>query len=268
MLKDKYKDASFKVILSIFLIIFISFIILTIGSVFYKSFYTLGDSLKDEEVQFAIKTTLYTSSISTVICLIFSVPIAYTLARFDFYGKRIVSAIIQIPNSIPPIASGIALLLLFSSEPMLTIVTNLGIDPVFSVNGIVLAHVFINIPYMIRILRSTFEDINPKLEFIARTLGCSSWGSFFRVSLPLARNGLISAIIITWTNTLGEFGTAFMLSGAIRMKTETLPVAIFLNLSGGNLDKALACATILIMISIICLLIFEFVGKDILNKSR
>ncbi|AKA67592.1 putative membrane protein [Clostridium scatologenes] len=115
---------------------------------------------------------------------------------------------------------------------------------------------------MIRIFRITFEDINPKLEFVARTLGYSSWGAFFKVTLPLARNGLVSGIIITWTNALGEFGTALMLAGAIRMKTETLPAAIFLNLSSGNLDKALAAAAILIIISVVCLFIFECFGKD------
>ena len=90
------------------------------------------------------------------------------------------------------------------------------------------------------------------------------------MSLPLARNGLITAIIITWTNTLGEFGTALMLAGSIRMKTETLPVAIFLNLSGGRLDKALAAATILIIISIIGLITFEFICKkdSVYLKSR
>jgi molybdate transport system permease protein len=148
------------------------------------------------------------------------------------------------------------------------IVNKLGIDPVFSVKGIILAHFFINTPYMIRILRTTFENINPKLEFVARTLGYSNWGSFFKVTLPLARKGIISGIIITWTNALGEFGTALMLAGAIRMKTETLPAAIFLNLSGGNLDKALSAAIILIVMSIVCLFIFEYLGKGDIKNTK
>lgn len=262
MFNRNYKDICFKIVICLFIMIFISFIALTIGIVLDKCFFILKEIIEDTEIQFAIRLTLYTATVSTIICLIFSVPIAYGLARFKFCGKRIISSIIQIPNSIPPIASGIALLLLFSTKQMESVVSKLGIDPVFSVKGIILAHFFINTPYMIRIFRITFEDINPKLEFVARTLGYSSWGAFFKVTLPLARNGLISGIIITWTNALGEFGTALMLAGAIRMKTETLPAAIFLNLSSGNLDKALAAAAILIIISVVCLFIFECLGKD------
>jgi len=261
MFKKMYKDILFKIAIGMFVIILAGFILLTICSVLKRSLPYLLESLMDAEIQFAIKMTLYTSTIATLISLVFSIPIAYGLAKFEFYGKEIVSGIIQIPNSIPPIASGIALLLLFSSGPISILVNKLNIDPVFSIKGIILAHFFVNAPYMIRIIRTTFEDINPKLEFISRTLGYSSFGTFFKVSLPLARNGLITAIIITWTSTLGEFGTALMLAGSIRMKTETLPVAIFLNLSGGNLDKALASATILIIISIIGLFAFEYIGR-------
>lgn len=268
MINKNYKDILFKILIGIFITIFISFIILTVFVILQKSFSSLKDSLLDKEIQFAIRMTLYTSTMSTIICLLFSVPIAYGLARYNFFAKRIINSIIQIPNSIPPIASGIALLLLFSTKQVESIVSILGIDPIFSSKGIILAHFFINTPYMIRILRTTFEEINPKLEFVARTLGCSSWGSFFKVTFPLARKGLISAIVITWTNTLGEFGTVLMLAGAIRMKTETLPTAIFLNLSGGNLDKALAAATLLIIMSIVSLFIFEYIGKENVKISN
>lgn len=268
MFNRNYKDILFKVFISIFAIIFIALIVFTMCAVMQRGFPTLIESLRDKEVQFAIRLTLYTATVSTIICLIFSVPISYGLARYNFWGKKVINSIIQIPNSIPPIASGIALLLLFSTKQMDSIVSKLGIDPVFSIKGIILAHFFINTPYMIRILRTTFEDINPKLEFVARTLGYSSWGSFFKVTLPIARNGLISGIVITWTNALGEFGTALMLAGAIRMKTETLPAAIFLNLSGGNLDKALSAAIILIIMSIVCLFIFEHLGKGNIKNTK
>lgn len=261
MINKNYKNILFKIFIGTFISIFAAFIILTIWAILQKALPVLRESLMDKEIQFAIKLTLYTSTVSTVLCLIFSIPIAYGLARYNFWGKSFINSIIQMPNSVPPIASGIALLLLFSTKPMESIVSKLGMDPVFSVKGIILAHFFINSPYMIRILRTTFEDINPKLEFVARSLGCSNWGSFSKVTLPLARRGLISSIIITWTNALGEFGTALMLAGAIRMKTETLPAAIFLNLSGGNMDKALAAAAILIVMSMICLFLFEILGK-------
>ena len=112
-------------------------------------------------------------------------------------GKRIINSLIQIPISIPPIASGMALLLLFSTSFVTKILIAIGFDPVFTVSGIIIVNFFINAPYMIRILRVTFEDINPRLKLVARTLGYSSWGAFVMVTFPLARNGLVSGIIIT-----------------------------------------------------------------------
>lgn len=260
-IKKDYKETLFRILIFTFIFIFIAFILMTISVVLVKGFPSLLESLKDKEIQFAIRLSFLTSTISTLICLIFSVPISYGLARYNFRGKRIINSLIQIPISIPPIASGIALLLLFSTSFVTKILARVGFDPVFTVYGIIIANFFINTPYMIRILRVTFEDINPRLELVARTLGYSSWGAFIKVTLLLARNGLISGIIITWTVSLGEFGTAFMLAGAIRMKTETLPVAIFLNLAGGDLDKSFAAASILIIMSLVCLFLFGLLEK-------
>ncbi len=261
MFEKNFKDILFKIIIYIFIIVLTSFIVLTISVVLLKGFPNLKESLLNKEIQFAIKLSFFTATISTIMCVIFSIPISYGLARYNFLGKKFISSIIQIPISLPPIASGIALLLLFSTNPIESVVNKLGINPIFSVRGVILAHFFVNAPYMIRILKVTFEDINPRLEFVGRTLGCSSFKCFFKVTFPLAKNGLISGIIITWASALGEFGTALMLAGAIRMKTETLPVALFLNVSGGDIDKALAAATILIIMSIVCLFIFELLEK-------
>lgn len=123
--------------------------------------------------------------------------------------------------------------------------------------GIIIAQFFVNLPYMIRITRSAFEAINPRYEHVARTLGCTEWGAFRQVTLPLARNGLIAGLVITWAKSIGEFGAVLMLAGATQMKTETLPIALFLNMSTGDLDLAIAAAVILIVISVVSLSIFE-----------
>jgi len=104
---------------------------------------------------------------------------------------------------------------------------------------------------MVRVARSAFETINPRFEHVARTLGCTEWSAFRQVTLPLARNGLIAGLVITWSKAIGEFGGVMMLGGATRMKTETLPIALFLNMSTGDLDLAIAASVILIVISVI-----------------
>ncbi|MEG3067128.1 MAG: ABC transporter permease subunit [Syntrophaceticus schinkii] len=131
-----------------------------------------------------------------------------------------------------------------------------------------MAQFFIITPYMIRVLKSTMADISPRLEFVARTLGCSQWQAFIRVTLPLARNGILAGLVICWARAIGEFGCSLMLAGATRMKTETLPIALFLNMSVGDLEMAMASATCLIAISLMALLIFELLGSIIRPASR
>jgi len=170
--------------------------------------------------------------------------------------------------ALPPIVSGVALLLLFGTTSFGNFLADNGLKFVFTIKGIILAQFFVNIPYILRILKSTFKDIDPRLEFVSRTLGYNSLQTFFKVTLPLAKNGLIAGLVITWARALGEFGAALMLAGATRMRTETLPISLFLNMSSGDLKLGLAAATMIIFISLVSLLIFEFMGVNNFIISR
>ncbi len=242
--------------------ILICFIIVAISMILIRGLPNLKESILIEEIQFAIKLSLYTSFISTFFCILFAIPVSYGLARFDFKGKNIVNTILDIPMALPPIVSGVALLLLFGNTAFGHKLAEHGLKFVFTVKGIIIAQFFVNVPYILRILKSTFADIDPRLEFVSRTLGYNRLKTFFKVTLPLAKNGLIAGIVITWARALGEFGAALMLAGATRMKTETLPISLFLNMSCGDLKLGLAAATIIIIISIISLLIFEILGGN------
>src|SRR3712207_1709385 len=153
--------------------------------------------------------------------------------------------------ALPPNVAGIALLILFSSTAFGEYLESIGLTFIFTQKGIILAQFFINVPYMIRILKSAIENIDPRMEFVSRTLGCSRAEAFFKVTLPLAKNGVTASIVITWARALGAFGAVLMIAGATRMKPETLPISLYLNLSCGDLDAALAVASILIIISML-----------------
>ena len=228
----------------------------------------LANSIASEEIQFAIRLSLFTSFTSTLICVVFAIPVAYGLERFNFPGRRLVNVILNIPLSLPPLVSGVALLLLFGTTAFGQSLAEHGLRFIFSVNGIILAQFFIITPYMVRVLKSTIADINPRLEFVARTLGCSQWQAFYKITLPLAKNGIIAGLVISWSRAIGEFGCALMVAGATRMVTETLPVALYLNMSIGDLQMAMASATCLIIISLISLFIFEMVGGKQSTASR
>jgi molybdate transport system permease protein len=220
----------------------------------------LVNSLASEEIQFAIRMSLATSVISTILCILVSVPAAYGLARYRFPGSSLLNTLLDIPLALPPLVAGVALLIFFGTTSFGKGLADLGIAFVFTPKGIVLAQFFVNVPFMFRILRSTFQGINPRYEYVAQTLGATDARTFWRVTLPMARNGLMAGSIITWCKGIGEFGAALMVAGATRMKTETLPISLYLNMSCGDLPLAIAAATILIIISLVSLFIFEKYG--------
>lgn len=167
--------------------------------------------------------------------------------------------------SLPHIVSGIALLLLFGRMGIGDFLNNyLNIDFIFTRQGIILAQIFVNLPFAVKQTVTAFEDINKKVLFVAKTLGCNDIQVFLYIILPLLKNTLLSVIIMTWTRALGEYGAVIMVAGATKMKTEIIPTSIMLNMSTGDLDLAIGISAVLIIISISCMLIFEY----LFNKGK
>jgi molybdate transport system permease protein len=231
------------------------------GLVLYPSQSQLLASFTSPEILFAIQLSLVTSAISTTLCIIVAVPVAYAMTRFSFPGKSIANVIMNLPLSLPPLVAGVALLIFFGPSLVGTVLRGSGIDVVYTVVAIIVAQFFVNVPYMIRITRSAFAVISPRYEHVARTLGCSEWSAFRQVTLPLAAKGLVAGLIITWSKSIGEFGAVLLLAGATTMKTETLPIAVYLNISTGELNEAIAASIVLIVIALVSLLIFEHYGE-------
>jgi molybdate transport system permease protein len=249
--------------LTITYLVFLSISAILLGLICYTPLPALAASLASPEIRFAILLSLITSVVSTIICIAIAIPIAYSLARYQFFGKRIATLALTIPLTLPPLVAGIALLLFFGTTPMGKALENAGFAVIFTPLGIIVAEVFVNIPFMIRILRSAFSTINPRYEYVAKTLGCTESSAFFQITLPMARHGLIAGAVITWSKAMGEFGAVLMLAGATTMRTETLPIALYLNLSTGDLNLAVAAATILILISLITLCVVEYFDRGV-----
>lgn len=265
---DVMRNRLFQAVLAIFMLVLFAFVFSALANIVWQGMAGLAQSIASEEIRFAIRLSLFTSVTSTLICIIFAIPVAYGLERLNFPGRGLFSVLMDIPLSLPPLVCGVALLLLFGTTAFGQALAEHGLRFIFSVNGIIVAQFFIITPYMIRVLKSTIADINPRLEFVARTLGCTQWQAFCRVTLPLAKNGIIAGLVISCARAIGEFGCTLMLAGATRMVTETLPVALFLNMSIGNMEMVTASATCLIIISLVSLSIFEIVGRRNNAASR
>ncbi|MDD9304167.1 MAG: ABC transporter permease subunit [Desulfobacter sp.] len=214
-------------------------------------------SLLSKEMLFSLKLTVWTSLLSTFLVFIVSVPTGYSLSRIDFWGKSIVKAIIDLPIAFPELVLGLCLLLLFGHPVIQESLRAIGLDFVFTKQGIVIAQFFTALPYAVRIIKSTFDFINPRREFVSRSLGYSMFETFINVSLPLAKNGLLAATIIAFARSIDTFGTVLILAGGSYMQTEVLPITLYLNVSYGNMPMAITSGIILVIVSFIAILVFE-----------
>ena len=226
----------------------------------YTDWDTLISTIIAPEILFAIRLSLITATISTTFAMLAAIPVAYAISHFQFPGKSFVDTILDLPIVISPIALGAALLVFFNTPAGVAIESKL-IRFVFEIPGIILAQFTIVTALAIRLLKSTFDSIDPRYEQVGRTLGCTKLAAFCTVTLPLAKNGLIAAAILTWARAIGEFGATVTLAGATKQKTETLPIAIFLNLATADVEKAVAVIFILIVISVTALIFLRRISS-------
>ncbi len=217
-------------------------------------------TLTSEETRFALRLSLLTSFVSTALALVLGVPSGYFLARSRFPGKAVLETFLDLPLVITPLVAGVGLLFLFGQGMLGSQLGHWGVHILFTPLGAILAQLFVACPIVMRSSRAAFERVGYRFEWAAATMGLRPMRIFFRVSLPLARKGIMAGCILGWTRAMGEFGATLMVAGAIRFKTETLPIAVYLNISSGDVETALSCAWILMAAGFLLLLALRLVG--------
>ncbi len=225
------------------------------------------DNLKSREVLFSLKMSVVTATISSIIVMLLALPTAYALTRTSMPLKKISGLLIELTLSLPFILLGLSLLIMFASPAGKWLKLH-GIKVIFSPLGIIMAHLLVNLPYAIRLVKTAFEGADKRLEFIAETLGATSFQSFCTILVPLCRTNLVSAFILTWSRAMGEFGATLMLVGITRFKTETLPGSIYLNISTGNNEAAMSTAVLILIISGMALFLSQLAGRHKVEQGR
>jgi len=221
---------------------------------------SLVNIVLSSEVHNAIRLSLFTSFTSSILALLTGIPIAYALSRYAFRGKAIVEVVLMVPFVMPPIALGATLLIFFVNNPI-GVLLNSVFRIVFEVPGIIVAQYSVVTPMMIKVLKSSFDLVDLRYEAVARTLGCSRVSALFRVVLPMARTGVLSSFILGFGKALGEFGATATLAGVTKYKTETLPIAIYLTLSSGELSLTVALIIVLIAIALAVLGLLHLIDR-------
>lgn len=246
------------IIITLLVVVFIAAILLT---VVFKGAPHISVMLMSKEMIFAIKMSLSTASISTFICILVAMPTTYALTSTNMPMKKLFIMVLEIPLSLPYLVLGVSLLLMCSSD-LGKDFADKGIRFVFSKNGIVLSQVVVNLPFAIKVLKTGFLEVDNRMVLIARMLGATKLKSFITITLPMVKNVLIGTVLLTWSRALGEFGATLMLVGVTRMKTETLPASIYLNIATGDIDKAMGSAFVLVIISIIAHSLFQLLDSN------
>jgi len=204
----------------------------------------------DPAVRSAILITLSAAFIATLVSLLFGVPLGYLLARERFAGKAMVEGIVDMPVVIPHTIAGIALLFIFGRAGILGAPLKTHLDIQLSDNywGIVLAMLFVGLPFVVNHCRDGFMKVDPRMEYVARSLGASRLGAFFRVTIPLTWRALLSGAILTWARAISEFGSVAII--AYYPKTINTLLFEWYNFFGYTYTKPLATLLLLIALAI------------------
>lgn len=225
-------------------------------------------ALAKPEIQYAIQLTLITCTISAVLSLLVATPLGYLLSRFQFRGRWLIDSIIDIPVVLPPLVIGLSLLILFhlplgggNLEQFCE--RWLGVRITYAPPAVVLAQFAVACSFAVQAMRITFDQIDARAEQVALTLGCRRDQAFFQVVLPQAWRGMVAAGTIAWARSLGEFGPILVFAGATRMRTEVLSTTVFLELSVGQLEAAVAVSLVMVGAAILVLGIVRLLGAHV-----
>ena len=238
-----------KLSISFAFLILLIYLFLLFSSFYYFDLSEFFESISSERNLFSIKLSLVAASFATILALLIAIPAAYALARYDFYGKGLIDIILELPLIISPAALGAMILIFFSSSTGLWLQEHF-IQIVYTFWGIVLAQFVTVLGIATRMLKTGIEQIPKRYEQVAQTLGASQVQILFTITLPLAKKSLFSATILTWAKAFGEFGATFTLAGSMAMKTETIPISIFMKLANADIKGSVAMIMVLVSVGI------------------
>jgi molybdate transport system permease protein len=232
---------------------------LLVADIAYTSAGDLGRAFASPEIRSAVWLSLLSCSAAAILSVWVAVPLGYLLSRTRFPGRGAVDLLLDVPIVLPPLVVGLSLLILFQTAPGVWFQRNV-LPVTYAVAGVVLAQFVVAAAFAARTMRVTFDQIDPRAEEVARTLGCTRAQAFWRVTLPEARRGVLTAFTLAWARALGEFGPILVFCGATRMRTEVLSTSVFLELSIGNLEAAVAVSFLMIGVAVAVLAITRAFG--------
>ncbi len=243
--------------------ILLAFILAPLAALFvHSSPAAFFAALQRSDVLTALRLSGETTFVTLICAIALGTPTAYLLARFTFPGQRLVDALVDLPIVVPPAVAGVALLIAFGRRGLFAPALDaFGIQLSLTTAAVVLAQLFVASPFYVRAARSGFLAVDRRLEEASATLGSSRLATFWRVTIPLALPSLIGGAVLAWARALGEFGATIMFAGNLMGVSQTMPLAVYLNLESGDLSAAIALSLILVTASLAVLFVVRLAER-------
>lgn len=243
------------------------FLVLPLGTVFSEAFArgagVFWEGVRAPDTLAAIRLTLVVTGVTVGLNLVFGLAAAWAVTRFRFPGRGLLSALIELPLAISPVVSGLIFVLLLGSSGVLgPVLDRWGIKVVFAVPGIVIATLFVTLPYVARELIPLMEAAGTQQEEAALTLGASGWQIFRHVTLPNIRWGLLYGVVLCSARSLGEFGAVSVVSGHVRGETNTVPLHVEILYNEYQFAAAFAVASLLTLLALVSVALKKWVYRQ------
>jgi molybdate/tungstate transport system permease protein len=227
-----------------------------VATIFASSPGEFVTGVTDKGVLTSLWVTFAAALVATVIAMVLGVPLAYLLARREFWGKSLVQGLIDLPIIIPHTAAGVALLMVFGRRGLLgEPLASVGVYFTENFAGIVVAMLFVSLPLLLDTSRETFALVDQRLEGVARTLGASPWAAFRRVTLPLAWRGIVAGSVLMWARGISEFGAVVILA----YNPKAISVLVYERFAGFGLSAALPVTILLLILALVILVLVRAV---------
>ncbi|MBN1962387.1 MAG: ABC transporter permease [Deltaproteobacteria bacterium] len=227
--------------------------------------------------------SILTATTTTIIAVVLGVPTAYALSRFHFRGRKIAGTLLDSILVLPASTVGLTLMVALQYPPVLALQDALGIRIVHSLTGIILAQLILSLAFGIQAWRAAFASVNQRYEHVARSLGSSRIRTFFTVTLPLARSGIIAGLVLAWTRALAEFGAVLLVAGTFRMRTinqfsqlsqwlginnaDALAVGMWMEIEGGRTEQGVAIAFVMLAVATVCVYLLHHLANIKVSRS-
>ncbi len=248
------RDAAARVPLALLLpaLLGLAFLVLPLAGLLVRApWTTLPRRLTEPGVLTALRLSLQSATLATVVCVLLGVPLAWLLARVAFPGRRVVRALVTVPLVLPPVVGGVALLLVLGRSGLVGswLDSAFGITLPFSTAAVVIAEAFVAMPFLVIAVEGALRGADSRYEEAAATLGAGRWTVFRRVTLPLVAPGIAAGTVLCWARALGEFGATITFAGNFPGRTQTMPLAVYLALEN-DLQAAVVLSLILLVVSV------------------